>query len=95
MLTRKVLKNNHLAQLMRRSFGGVAHHDDHHDDHGHGDHHDDHHDHHIHKAEPDHKFLAANTNKKFLVFDGLRASHNATFEIDNLYRHHNDLPLSQ
>jgi hypothetical protein len=30
-----------------------------------------------------------------LVFDGLRASQNASFEIDNLYRHHNDLPLSQ
>lgn len=73
-------------------------HDDHeHDDHGdHGDHgHDDHHHHHIEKADWEHKFVAANVNKHTMIFDGLKASQNATFTLDNVYRHHNDLPLTQ
>lgn len=91
--------------IAKRGFGAAAghghddhHHDSHHgahDDH-HGEHHDDHHDdhhHHIEKADGDHKFLTPAANKKTMVFDGLKASHNAHFELDNIYRHQNDLPL--
>jgi hypothetical protein len=88
-----------------RAFGGGHGHDDHsHDDHGHEDHgHDDHshdghgHDdhHHIDKADGAHKFLTAAASKRTMVFDGLKASSNHVFELDNIYRHHNDLPLVQ
>ena len=70
----------------------VHHQEDHHD--SHGDHHDDHH-HHIEKADGEHKFLTPAANKKTLVFDGMKGSENAVFELDNIYRHHNDLPLLQ
>lgn len=88
-----------------RAFSGGHGHDDHgHDDHGHDDHgHDDHghedhghgHDdhHHIEKADGAHKFLTAAASKRTMVFDGLKASSNHVFELDNIYRHHNDLPL--
>lgn len=85
---------------MARNFGAAHghhdHHGDHHDDH-HGDHHGDHDDHHHHveKADLDHKFIASNTDKKMLFFTGLKASQNAHFELDNIYRHHNDLGLLQ
>ena len=49
----------------------------------------------IHKASADHTFIAANTDKKTLVFDGLQGKDNATFALDNIYRHHNDLGLLQ
>lgn len=83
-----------------RAFGGGHGHDDHgdhgdhgHDDHGHDDHgHDDHH-HHVEKADGAHKFLTAAASKRTMVFDGLKASSNHVFELDNIYRHHNDLPL--
>ena len=98
MLARKVTRNTVLLTHLARNFGAAHGHDahDHHGDH-HGDHHDDHHDdhHHVEKADPDHKFIASNTDKKMLVFTGLRASHNAHFELDNIYRHHNDLGLLQ
>jgi len=82
-----------------RAFGGGHGHDDHgdhgHDDHGHDDHghgHDDHH-HHVDKADGAHKFLTSAASKRTMVFDGLKASSNHVFELDNIYRHHNDLPL--
>ena len=79
-----------LAAQSARNFGAAAH--GHHDDH-HGDHHDDHH-HHVEKADPDHKFIAAeNSNKRFLFFNGLKATAPATIVVENPYRHHNDLPL--
>ena len=49
----------------------------------------------IHKPAADQAFIAANVNKNTMVFDGLKASKNVTFELDNIYRHHNDLPLTQ
>ena len=49
----------------------------------------------IHKAGPDHKFLTPAANKKTMVFDGLKGSAPQVFELDNLYRHHNNLPLFQ
>jgi hypothetical protein len=64
----------------------VVHHDDHHDDHGHG--------HDVVKAEPDHKFIATQ-DKRFLFFDGLKPTEPVTIEIENPFRHHNDLPLYQ
>jgi len=104
LVQRSLFRARGALSFAKRGFGaaGGHGHDDHHhavDHHGaHGDHHDDHHDdhhHHIEKADGDHKFLTPDANKKTLVFDGLKASENATFELDNLYRHHNDLPLLQ
>jgi hypothetical protein len=69
---------------IRQFGGGHGHHDDHHDDHGHHQH--------VDKPAPDHKFIAK-CNKKFLVFDGLRATDPAVVEVINPYRHHNDLTL--
>ena len=101
LVQRSLFRARATLNLAKRGFaaaGGHGH-DDHHHDHDHHDeHHDDHHDdhhHHIEKADGDHKFLTADANKKTLVFDGLKASENATFELDNIYRHHNDLPLLQ
>jgi hypothetical protein len=37
--------------------------------------------------------LTAAASKRTMVFDGLKASSNHVFELDNIYRHHNDLPL--
>ena len=80
------------GRVLARNFGAAAH--GHHDDH----HHDDHHGHHQHveKADPDHKFIAAEaSNKKFLFFNGLKATAPATVVVENPYRHHNDLPLNK
>ena len=62
--------------------------------HHHDDHHDDHHGHvqHVDKPDPNHKFIAQ-TNKRFLAFDRLKATTPATLEVENPYRHHNDLTL--
>jgi hypothetical protein len=49
----------------------------------------------VHKADGDHKFIAADVKKETLVFDGLKPAENTTYTLDNLYRHHNDLPLTQ
>jgi hypothetical protein len=108
LVQRSLFRARGALNLAKRGFaaaGGHGHDDHHHGDdhhgaHGdhHGDHHDDHHDdhhHHIEKADGEHKFLTQEANKKTLVFDGLKASENATFELDNIYRHHNDLPLLQ
>jgi hypothetical protein len=77
--------------LSQRGFaGGHGHgHDDHHDDHGH-------HEQHVEKAAPDHKFIdASNADKRFIAFNGLRATEPVKIVLENPYRHHNDLPLSQ
>ncbi len=75
-----------------RNFAAHGHgHDDH--GHGHDDHHDDHH-HHVEKADPNQKFIAP-TDKRFLVFNGLRATTPYTAEFENPFRHHNDLGLLQ
>ncbi|MFN9979082.1 MAG: hypothetical protein ACK53Y_04170, partial [bacterium] len=72
-----------------RSFGGAAHHDHHDDHHGHDDHH-----HHVEKADGDHKFITKEgSDKRFLFFNGLKATAPATIVVENPYRHHNDLPL--
>ncbi len=87
----KYMQSSLVSQSMR-GFGAAAHHghDDHHDDH-HG--HDDHH-HHVEKADGDHKFITSEgSNKRFLFFNGLKATAPATVVIENPYRHHNDLPL--
>ena len=44
------------------------------------------------KADGSHKFIAP-CNKKTLALDGLRPTANQTHEINNPYRHQNDLPL--
>jgi hypothetical protein len=44
------------------------------------------------KAEGGHKFVAP-CNKKTIAFDGLKPSSNVVVEINNPYRHQNDLPL--
>lgn len=49
----------------------------------------------VQKPGADHKFLTAEANNKTMVFDGLKASTPHTVVLDNAYRHHNDLPLSQ
>jgi hypothetical protein len=92
-LQRAILKNTRssLFRQSTRMFGGSSH-DDHHDDH-HGDH-DDHH-HHVETADGNHKFLTPCASKKTMIFDGLKGSANHSYELDNLYRHHNDLPLTQ
>ena len=81
-----------VGKLLVRSFGASSHghHDDHHDDHGHGHHQ------HVEKADGDHKFISSEgSNKKFLFFNGLKASDPATVIVENPYRHHNDLPLNK
>ena len=96
MLQKVLLTRRSMLRLSVRSFGGGHAHDDHHDDHGHDDHgdhgHDDHH-HHVETADGNHKFLTPAASKKTMVFDGLKASKNHIFALDNLYRHHNDLPM--
>ena len=75
------------AQAARNFSSAVDHHDDHHghDDHGH---------HHVETADGDHKFIAPEgANKRFLFFNGLKATAPATLVVENPYRHHNDLPL--
>ena len=74
--------------------GDANHHDVvHHDEHGaHG--HDDHHGHDVAKADLDHKFIESG-DKKYIFFNGLRATEPASIVIENPYRHHNDLPLTQ
>ena len=47
----------------------------------------------VQKPSGDHLFLTADANKKTRVFDGLQASKPHTVVLDNVYRHHNDLPL--
>lgn len=77
-----------MAGVSQRCFGAAAH--------GHDEHHDDHHGHHVETADPNHKFLdASNANKKYIVFNGMRATEPVSIEIENPYRHHNDLPLLQ
>lgn len=49
----------------------------------------------VQKAAPDQKMLTAAASDKTMVFDGLKGSKPATFELDNIYRHQNDLPLSK
>ena len=44
------------------------------------------------KADGSHQFIAP-CNKKTLAFDGLKASSPLTIELDNSYRHLNDLPM--
>lgn len=81
----KLLAQPQITPATIRLFGGaVAHHDDHHDDHGHHQH--------VEKADPDHKFIAP-LNKRFLVFDRLKPTAPAELEVENPYRHHNDLTL--
>ncbi|CDW90072.1 UNKNOWN [Stylonychia lemnae] len=95
----KQLQSSQYMTLTQRSFasgGHGHHHDDHHDDHG--DHHDDHgHGHHEHVEKPalDHKFLDdSNSNKKFIVFNGLQPTEPGVIVLENPFRHHNDLKLS-
>jgi len=75
----------------RTVVGNVSHHDvvhhDSHDEHGE-------HGHHVVKVDPNHKFIAS-TEKKFLFFNGLKPTAPAIIELENPYRHHNDLPLYQ
>jgi hypothetical protein len=47
------------------------------------------------KAAADQKFLTPAANAKTMYFDNLKGVTPAKIAIDNLYRHHNDLPLSQ
>lgn len=104
LVQRSLFRARGALKFSKRGFAAAGGHghddhhtDDHHGDHGdhhEGDHHDDHH-HHVEKADGNHKFLTPAASKKTLVFDGLKASENATFELDNIYRHHNDLPLIQ
>ena len=71
------------SMITMRAFSSAGHgHDDHHDDHGH----------HVEKADPDFKFIAQQ-DKKYIAFNGLRATTPNVLELDNPYRHHNDLPL--
>lgn len=39
--------------------------------------------------------LIANQDKRYLAFNRLPATNNAVWHMDNLYRHHNDLPLTK
>jgi hypothetical protein len=82
-----------LQSTTLRRFGG-AHGQGHHDDH-HGDHHDDHgHHQHVVKPDPTHRFInGENSDKRFLVFNGLKATDSATIVLDNPFKHLNDLPL--
>ena len=84
----KYMQQPSFVSAQMRSFSS-GHHDDHHDEH-----HDDH-GHHVEKADPDHKFIASDVNKRFLFFQGMRATEGATVVVENPYRHHNDLPLLQ
>ena len=56
-------------------------------DHGHHEH--------IHAAGLDHKFIAANANKKTVVFDNLHGSSNAVAALDNQFAHLNGLSMFQ
>ena len=44
--------------------------------------HEHHHDH-VHAADLNHKFIAENVNKKYLVFTGLKGRENVEVGIDN------------
>jgi len=46
------------------------------------------------KADGDHQFIK-DCNKKTIAFDGLKGTSTATSALDNIYRHHNNLPLLQ
>lgn len=46
------------------------------------------------KADGEHKFVAP-TTQKMLAFEGMKGTANHTYAVDNLYRHHNNLPLYQ
>ena len=46
------------------------------------------------KASGDHQFIAP-TTQKMLAFEGMKGTSNHTYACDNLYRHHNNLPLAQ
>lgn len=92
-LLSKYTQSAKLTAVTRRFAGNVAHHDvvhhdDPHGDHGHGHGHD------VVKVDPNHKFIAS-TDKRFLFFNGLKGTDPATVELENPYRHHNDLPLYQ
>jgi hypothetical protein len=51
--------------------------------------------HDVHTPAVDHKFLTVEASKKTMYFDGMKATKNQDFTLDNFYRHHNDLPLIQ
>jgi ABC-type Zn2+ transport system substrate-binding protein/surface adhesin len=94
----QLIGSNRLTSIQLRAMGSASHddHDDHHDDHHeeHG-HHDDHHHHHeVVKADPDHKFIAP-CNKRMIAFEGLKATSESVIEVENLYAHQNNKPLSQ
>jgi hypothetical protein len=59
---------------------------------GHGGHDDHGHVQHVEKADGNHQFLAE-TDKKFIAFTGLKSTSPAVVEVENPYRHHNDLSL--
>ena len=44
------------------------------------------------KADGSHKFIAP-VNRKTMAFDGMQATSATGIELDNPYRHHNDLPM--
>ena len=85
MFWRQKYMQSAMVKQTVRSLGAHHGHDDHHDDHGHG--HDDHH-HHVEKADGDHKFIAKEgSDKRFLFFNGLKATAPATLAVENPYRH--------
>lgn len=47
------------------------------------------------KATGDQKFIAEGVDKKMMAFDGMKATGLYTMKLDNTWRHHNDLPLTQ
>ena len=46
-------------------------------------------------ATKDHKFIADDVNKNTMALDGMKATSLYTMKLDNTWRHHNDLPLTQ
>jgi hypothetical protein len=46
-------------------------------------------------ASKDHKFISGEVNRKTMAFDGMKATSLYTMKLDNTWRHHNDLPLTQ
>ena len=47
------------------------------------------------KASGDHKFIAADVDRKMVAMDGMKSTSLYTMKLDNTWRHHNDLPLTQ
>lgn len=47
----------------------------------------------IQKAGADQKFLTPAASNKTMYFDGLKGTNPATYQLDNIYRHHNNLTL--